>query len=388
MSTDLAERLVVMENRLEVLERELARPRRRKNLVHNGCFRVNQRASVGVANGARAYGWTDRWWAATAGGGALSIDAVDITGTASPEGNALRVYTSTVDASVAAGDYGYFGHVIEGLDARILRWGEADASPATLGMFVYCGKTGLHAVSIRNWATFNRSYIATFNVPVANTWQFVTLTIPPPPTGSFFARDDTGSIEISIPMWTGTTLQAPAANTWQTASYISVAGLASYAGSSGLTEQIRLAMVQFEPGSVSTSYEWLPVSQQMEICSRYFQAYDTVGASGNYGFFPGSGAIGVAGNATSNCMYSLPLRSPMRAAPTCTFSAASTFNVLSSVISAPAVTGITRATDGASKTAVRLDITAGSAFGNAGDAAVLRANNTTGAFIWCSAELA
>ena len=86
-----------------------------------------------------------------------------------------------------------------------------------------------------------------------------------------------------------------------------------------------LALPQFEPGSLilsATSFEQRPIGVELGLCQRYFFS---LAATTAYGYFCG----GIAGSPTTFLgILSFPLA--MRAAPTISFSAASTFQLLKS----------------------------------------------------------
>jgi len=65
--------------------------------------------------------------------------------------------------------------------------------------------------------------------------------------------------------------------------------------------------VQLEVGSVATDFEFRSPAQELLLCQRYFQAFESAGDSH---------MLGAAGDGTTTCKVGVPLSVPLRASPT------------------------------------------------------------------------
>ena len=96
--------------------------------------------------------------------------------TTAPAGfvNSLKYVTTTADASLGATEYAILYQAIEGTNVSDLAWGSADARPVTLSFWCRSSVTGTFGGTIRNSAA-NRSYVFSFAVNSANTWEYKTV---------------------------------------------------------------------------------------------------------------------------------------------------------------------------------------------------------------------
>jgi len=218
--------------------------------------------------------------------------------------NSLKITIGT-GASPTAGQNTFINQQIEGFNFADLGWGTANAQTITVSFMVYSSLTGTFAYSIANNA-LNRSYVATYSIPVANTWTTISLTIPGDTSGTWIgATNGVGSYNFwdlgSGSDRTGT------AGAW-TANWITrTSATVNLAGTSGATFYI--TGVQLERGSNATSFEFIDYGRQLIQCQRYYQRYSYVGIDG----------YAVAGETLSSSFW---WTVQMRSAPTVTFGTA------------------------------------------------------------------
>ena len=70
-----------------------------------------------------------------------------------------------------------FGQPIEANNASQLCWGTADAKTVTLSFWVRSSLTGTFGGAFLKQG-INRSYLYTYTINSANTWEYKTITIP------------------------------------------------------------------------------------------------------------------------------------------------------------------------------------------------------------------
>jgi len=231
-----------------------------RNRIINGDGRVDQRGTAGTSNG--AYG-VDRW--------RLFISS---TGTAQtlqsiiyPPGfqNSIMLDVVTADTSIAAGEYVGVGQLIEGYNIADLNWGTADAKSVTLSFWVYSTTTGTFCVSFRNSGGVI-SYVAEYTVSVALTWEYKTITVPGPTTGTWNQDNSIGLI-VTFAGAAGTSWQTTA-NAWNTGNFLGTSNQVNLLASA--TNFIRFTGVQLEVGTVATPFERQLYNAQLAQCQRYY----------------------------------------------------------------------------------------------------------------------
>jgi hypothetical protein len=199
--------------------------------------------------------------------------------------NSLR-YTVTT----ACTNYSFVqpGQIIEGYTVQDLNWGASFGSPVTLSFWL---RTNLNAgstlaVTLRDYGCIN-----TYNTPVTTVgvgaWQYVTVTIPPPPNGTTWNAGSSGSLELYIGSYYGAGLSS-SPGTWETNA--NKLGLASSTNWPAIyNAYIEFTGVQLEKGTVATPFEFRPYPTELALCQRYTWKLNSSGSSGNTNF-----GIGIA----------------------------------------------------------------------------------------------
>jgi hypothetical protein len=268
-----------------------------KNRIINGAMVIAQRGTAAVTtNGAFP---VDRWVQFMSGGGVITgIQDSDVPSSAFQYSTKLTA--TTADASIAAADFYALNHNIEGFNAADLGFGTATASTVTLSFWVKSSVTGTYAVALYNSAG-TRGYPATYTISVANTWTFISLTIPGD-TGGTWLKDNGTGITIRYDLGTGSNGNGTA-NTWNTSGTFAASRTSSTVNwISTLNATFFITGVQLEKGSTATSFDYRPYSTELQLCQRYYQ-------------FLNRGLCGGAESATQIAVAGV-CTIPMRASPT------------------------------------------------------------------------
>lgn len=237
-----------------------------KNRILNGQMVIDQRnagASVTSSFIANVF-CVDRWFGFSTSPAVFtmqqSIDA--------PSGfiNSVVITVTTQDTSLASGDFNSFRYIIEGLNVADFGWGTASAQPITLSFWVKSSLTGTFTVGFRNSA-INRSYIATYTISAANTWEQKTITIAGDTSGTWLTTNGIG-IRLDWSLGSGSDFQGTAGS-WTATNDLTTAGAVSVVGTSGATFYI--TGVQLEKGSTATSFDYRPYGTELQLAQRYFQ---------------------------------------------------------------------------------------------------------------------
>ena len=285
-----------------------------KNRILNGQMAIDQRnagASVTPANGASTY-TLDRWSFYVSQASKLTTQQ----SSTAPTGfvNSLLV-TSSSAYSVGAGDIFEVRQFVEGYNTADLMWGTANAQTVTLSFWVRSSLTGTFGGAIRNSAS-DRSYVFSYSISSANTWEQKTVTITGDTSGTWLTTTGRG-IGIFFSLGAGSTA-LKAAGSWGAGEYEGVTGQTNLVGTNGATFYI--TGVQLEKGSTATSFDYRPYGTELALCQRYYMK-----------FYPGAyGPLGI-GVATSTTAVSTIIQLPVtfRTKPTGITLAGEAFNATS-----------------------------------------------------------
>jgi hypothetical protein len=338
-----------------------------RNRIINGDMRIDQR-NAGAAVTASNY-VVDRWGFFENGSMVFSVQQ----STTAPTGfvNSLAVTVSTA-ASPSAATRSQLYQPIEGFNIADLGWGTASAKTVTLSFWVRSSLTGQFGGSLQN-SSQNYSYPFSFTINSANTFEFKTVVVSGPTSGTWNSSNSTG-IQLNFDLGAGSDLLGTA-GAWASADYRGATGDVKLNGTSGAT--LYITGVQLEVGSVATPFERRDYGRELAMCQRYYQKVLPAASSVNF-------ASGFCSTTTSS-RYVLHMITEMRAAPTAletTGTAADyTVNYVASATACSSVPAFATA----SKVAINFSADVASGF-TAGVGALLRTANASAYLAW-SAEL-
>jgi hypothetical protein len=283
-----------------------------KNRVINGAFNIDQRRAYGALTGVT--GAQDSWLADRfrIGGSAYSTgrSTFQVVQDA-PAGfvNSGKITMTAAQSSYASSDVEVLSHIIEGLNVSDFGWGTPNAVPATLSFWTKVSNPGIYNVAIRNDQVTRYSYVAAYTVTAANTWQYITVTVPGVTAGTWGGNSNSSSSGIRLDWNLGSgTGSLATANTWSTGDLFYTTGAVQLYSSSSATMQ--LTGVQLEKGSTATAYEYRPYGFELLLCQRY--QYVIRGADNYYGRYM------MTGTAAGSSLWLPPFPVQMRAIPSFT----------------------------------------------------------------------
>lgn len=239
-----------------------------KNRVINGDMRIDQRnAGASILTSSSNYYGVDRFPVSMNGTGVLAMQQV----ADAPAGfyNSLKLTVSTAQATLTANQYYQLLHNIEGYNLLDVGFGTANAQPMTLSFWVKSSLTGTFGFRLTN-GDGSRSYPTSYTINTANTWQYVTIQIPPCTTGAW-DRTNNIAFACSFGFTQGSTYNGATPNTWNTTTGYAASNVAwsnSFIATAGATWQI--TGVQLEKGSQATSFEYRHYGTEMTLCNRYY----------------------------------------------------------------------------------------------------------------------
>jgi len=147
------------------------------------------------------------------------------------------------------------------------------------------------------------SYVATYTINAANTFEYKTISIPALTAGTPTTPSNTTYIQARWDLGCGSTVTTGTANSWVSGTYFKSTGTTNLITTAGATFYI--TGVQLEVGSIATGFEYVDYSTQLLMCQRYCQALPAI----DYEF-----SLPVAANYVLNGR----LLATMRATPTVT----------------------------------------------------------------------
>jgi hypothetical protein len=334
-----------------------------KNRIINGDMRIDQRNAGAEINPAvhNTY-YVDRW--------STFLDATSKykigqnAGSVTPPAGfsnylgitSLSSLTTTTDERYAV------RYKIEGYNVSDLAWGTASAAPVTLSFWARSSLAGTWGGSIQGGQT----YVFSYTINSANTWEYKTITIPGSTSGSWGTGNSTG-IVLWFDLGTNSSL-ATTPNSWG-GTALRPTGAQSLVGTSGATWYV--TGVQLEKGTVATEFDRRPYGTELQLCQRYFA--NIIIPGGQFGAVTGM-------NQTTTTSW-FPVQIPFRATPTVTYSGG--LNVIQGN-SNSAVTSIAAAHY--SQLGINIAVACSGASFTAGSATTLYALSTT-SYLNMNAEL-
>lgn len=195
----------------------------------------------------------------------------------------LRVKVTSAVSSPAAGDYFLAGQEIEGINFYDFNFGTVDASPVTLSFKVRCSVAGTYSIVLRN-KDLDKSYVSTYTINSANTWEDKSITIPGETVGTWDNGTGTGC-SLRFILGAGSTYITSSTNTWLNGNFFMASGSTQLI--SNLNATFDITNVQLEKGSVATPYEVVAMQTNLQRCERYYQKC----YANTRGYSPGAGGI-------------------------------------------------------------------------------------------------
>jgi hypothetical protein len=248
-----------------------------RNRIINGDMRIDQRyngAGTLRTNITSTGYYIDRFYVSMSfTGGVMKAGQNTISAGTSPYACGLRCsYRYEVQTVASAVAYMNFGQLIEGLNVSDLMWGTSVGASCTCSFWYRSSDLGYHCVGFRNdQSGGTNSYVAPFYITSANIWQYITVTVPPPPSGSLWNSNTSAGITIMFAETYNRTPTNTSVNTWTTSGNVSYNLAVTWNNVIG--GYVELTGVQFEKGTFPTPFEFRPFGVEFQLCQRYFQIY-------------------------------------------------------------------------------------------------------------------
>ena len=289
-----------------------------KPLIINGDMAVAQRSTSATSITGNGLNSVDRmYWAINSIGTYTCAQESLTSGPAFEAGfaNAMRIDTTSADASPASADYLYMQYNFEGQDLQLFKKGTSSAEKFTLAFWVKSNKTGQANVEFKDKDNSNRHAIGSYTISSADTWEHKIVVINADTTGAF--GDDNGK-SLNINWWLDSgdnfTGVAEGDAAW-------LANDADRANNDGALQIARntdndwaITGVQLEVGEYTSTtippFQHESYGDNIARCKRYYQGWGSVYDTGTFGI---SGRTLSSNRFDSATITFIP---EMRAAPT------------------------------------------------------------------------
>lgn len=239
-----------------------------RNKVINGRMEIAQRGTSFAGLGAGGVYTLDRFRYQAVGAGVVTVSQSSDVPPGNEFQNSLRVTVTTADAAIAATDVYALEHLIEGYNVRDLI-GRSIAVSFWVRAPVALTNYG---VAFRNSGD-DRSYVTTFFVNLADTWEKKTVLLPVGliTAGTWNWTNGTG-LKVSFGLAVGLNFTV-AAGSWQVGNFLGDGANANALANVGFI--FAITGLQLEYGAAATPFEHRQFAAELALCQRYYEkSYD------------------------------------------------------------------------------------------------------------------
>jgi hypothetical protein len=273
-----------------------------RNRIINGDMRIDQRnAGASISLGGSIVFPVDRFGSQTNVGSGHTLEQVEDAPAGFIQSLKLTVGTG---ATPTGTNFGRLRQLVEANNTADFNFGTSNAKTITVSFWVKSSITGTFGLSVFNNAN-DRSYVSTYTVSSANTWEQKTITVVGDTSGTW-TTDNSAGVSIAWDLGEGPD-RSKAAGSWgaTVGSGYGLTGGTKILATTGATWQI--TGVQLEAGSVATPFEHVDYGEMLRRCQRYY--YKLEGAAQSpYGV--------CTGQSSTRAIAFINFPVPMRTAPT------------------------------------------------------------------------
>lgn len=277
----------------------------RKNMIRNGNFIINQKAST-FTNISSGYIF-DGWYGHDSTNGSIAATIAEATPYPPECSQYLQIQCTGTDNNLTSGQYVSLSCAIEGLYFQQAMWGTRHAKDLTLSFYHRHTLPGVYSGCFRDAGGSDYNYIFEYTQEQADTWELAEIQVIGPvlnswPTGNGKALNlnwslgDESHVSDNINKWF--------AGTYYHGSTRQINFMTS------TNNYFRITGVQLEVGKGKTPFDDIGYEEMLAWCKRYYQQVGPASSSAM--------VMTGAGNGTARIRGMHQLIPEMRAAPTVT----------------------------------------------------------------------
>jgi hypothetical protein len=194
--------------------------------------------------------------------GSQSTDVPTVAQSAHKSTKSLLVDCTTVDSSIATGDYCYVAQFIEGLRALDLF-----ERAFKIRFWHKHTKTGQHCIAVKNSGS-DRTFVAEYTQTTTDTWELATIEVPASPSAGTWNYTNGIGLQIIWTLAAGATYQATAGD-WETGDFLATSNQVNNCDST--SNNFRIAQAAVYPGGFDLFFRAPEYAEQLIVCQRYFE---------------------------------------------------------------------------------------------------------------------
>lgn len=141
--------------------------------------------------------------------------------------------------------------------------------PITVSFWFKASIAGTYSFSVRNNAS-DRSYVTTFSVSSANTWEKKTINITMDQSGTWLLDTGIGAF-IDIGCLTGSTYQTSTLGSWQSGIFLTASTSTNWIATAGATIQVSQFQINEGPVVAPFSLYGKTIDEEIIACQRYYE---------------------------------------------------------------------------------------------------------------------
>ena len=240
----------------------------RRNIIHNGAFTVDQRATP-VTLSAGTNKTVDRWRSTYNNFDNATVVMQQSTTVPSGAGfgNSLQFNVTGTETSLEANENFWVGHFVEGQNVQHLAHNTPSAKKITLSFWVRSHVAGDYGILLYKFNAA-RGYTTSYTVNAVDTWEYKTITIDGDTSGAIL-NDNSTQLGIYWALGNGTDNKGGGTAAWSAYStnHFTISAQANILSATG---SWYLTGVQLELGETATPFEHRSYGEELALCQRYY----------------------------------------------------------------------------------------------------------------------
>ena len=264
----------------------------RRNIVINGAMMVAERSTSTQFSNSNGF-VCDRFECSNQTDGAITFS--QSTDVPSGQGfiNSTKINVDTADSSLAATQHALFQQKVEGLNSSQLMWGTSNAENISVSFWIKSSLTGTFTYYALDESADSQSYVQTFTIDSANTWEKKTFIIEGPTTGGTtdFPITNATSFFTGISLGVGSTHQTSTTGSWHSTANFAASTSSAVKLIGTASANMYVTGWQIELGNQATPFEHRSFGEELRLCQRYYfepASNLSIGTRGRNGYGQGS----------------------------------------------------------------------------------------------------
>ena len=243
----------------------------RRNIIINGAMMVAQRGTSTQFSSSNGF-VCDRFECSNQTDGAITFS--QSTDVPSGQGfiNSTKINVDTADSSLAATQHALFQQKVEGLNSSQLMWGTSNAENISVSFWIKSSLTGTFTYYALDESADSQSYVQTFTIDSANTWEKKTFIIEGPTTGGTtdFPITSARSFFTGICLGVGSTHQTSTTGSWHSTANFAASTSSAVKLIGTASANMYITGWQIELGNQVTAFEHRSFGEELSLCQRYY----------------------------------------------------------------------------------------------------------------------